>query len=132
MTQSELSINEIEGGVLQGSTTMRAARMQKTQSVDPYVPISVIRNSCKAYAWWTRGYNILGTTSFSKYVIRWKVRSGVEMRNMRNLVKYCVSLIGDSKSRPFHDIGRYYMTKKISSTNGCYRNYCNHGNRTSY
>ena len=37
-------------------------------------------------------------------VLRWKVRSGVEMRNMHNLVRYCVPLIGGSVSRPFHDV----------------------------
>ena len=68
----------------------------------------------------------------------WKVRSGVEMRNMRNPVNYCVPLIGGSISWPFHDIanpnlvGRCYMTQKVTSTNGCYENYCNHGNRASY
>ena len=60
------------------------------------------------------------------------------MRNMRNLVNYCVLLIEGSISWPFHDIGspnlvgRYYMSQKVTSTNGCYGNYCNHGNRTSY
>ena len=51
------------------------------------------------------------------------------MRNMHNLVKYCVPLTGCSISRLFHDIaspnlvGRYYMTQKVTSTNGCYENY---------
>ena len=60
------------------------------------------------------------------------------MRNMHNLVKYCVPLIGGSISRPFNDlanpnlVGRYNMTRKVTSTNGCHENYCNHGNRTSY
>ena len=60
------------------------------------------------------------------------------MRNMRNLVNYCVPLVGGSISWPFHDIaspnlvGRYYMSQKVTSTDGCYGNYCNHGNRTSY
>ena len=70
--------------------------------------------------------------------IRWKVRSGVEMRNMCNLVNYHVPLIGGSISWAFHDIaspnlvGRYYMSQKVTSTDDCYGNYCNHGNRTSY
>ena len=69
---------------------------------------------------------------------RWKVRSGVEMHNMRNLVNYRVPLIGGSKLWPFHDIaspnliGRYYMSHKVTFINGCHGNYCNHGNRTSY
>ena len=57
----------------------------------------------------------------------WKVRSGVEMRNMRNLVNLCcVPLIAGSISWPFHDIAspnlvdRYYMSQKVTSTNGCY------------
>ena len=60
------------------------------------------------------------------------------MRNTHYLVKYCVPLIEGSVSRPFHDItspnlvGRHYMTQKVTSTNGCYQNHCNHGNRTSY
>ena len=60
------------------------------------------------------------------------------MRNMHNLVRYCVPLTGSSISRPFHDIvspnvvGGYYMTQKVNSTDGCYESYCNHGNRTSY
>ena len=60
------------------------------------------------------------------------------MRNMHNLVKYSVPLIGGSISRTFHDmaspnlVGRYYMTQIATSTNGCYGNYCNHGKRTSY
>ena len=43
------------------------------------------------------------------------------MRNMRDLVKYSVPLIGCSTSRPFHDIanpnlvGRYYMTQILLS-----------------
>ena len=53
------------------------------------------------------------------------------MRNIRNLVNQCVPL-------PFHDIespnlaGRYYMSQEVTSTIGCYGNYCNHGNRMSY
>ena len=60
------------------------------------------------------------------------------MRKMHNLVNYCVPLIEDSISWPFHDIAspnlvaRYYMSQKVTSTNGCYENYCNHGNGTSY
>ena len=60
------------------------------------------------------------------------------MRNMHNLVKYCVPLIGGSISRPLHDVanpdlvGRYNMTQNVTSTYGCYENYCNHGKRTSY
>ena len=59
------------------------------------------------------------------------------MRNMLNLVKYCVPLIGGSVSRPFDGIaspnlvGRYHMTQKVTYTNGCYGNDCIHGNRTS-
>ena len=55
----------------------------------------------------------------------WKVRSGVEMRNIGNLVNHCVPLIGGSISSPFHDIAspnlvdRYYMSQKVISTNGC-------------
>ena len=65
-------------------------------------------------------------------------RSGVEMRNMRNLVNYCVPLIGGPISWPPHDIaspnleGRYYMSQKVTSTNGCHGNYCNHCNRTKF
>ena len=57
---------------------------------------------------------------------------------MHNLVKYCVPLIGGSISRSFHNVanlnlvGRYNITPKVTSTDGCYENYCNHGNRTSY
>ena len=60
------------------------------------------------------------------------------MRNMHNLVRYCVPLIGGSISRPFHDVsnpnlvGRYNMTRKLTSTNGYYENYYNHGNGMSY
>ena len=60
------------------------------------------------------------------------------MRNMRNLVNYCVPLIGGSISWSFNDIAspylvdRYYIGQKVTFTNGCYGNYCNHGNRTSY
>ena len=60
------------------------------------------------------------------------------MRNMHNLVKYCVPLIRVSISRPFHDVAspnlasRYYMTQKITSIDGYHGNYCNHGNRASY
>ena len=59
-------------------------------------------------------------------MLRWKVRSVVEMRNMRNLVNHCVPLIGGSISWPLHDItspdlvDRYYMCQKVISTNGCY------------
>ena len=35
---------------------------------------------------------------------RWNARSGVEICNMHNLVKYCVPLIGGSISQPFHDV----------------------------
>ena len=60
------------------------------------------------------------------------------MRNMRNLVNYSVPIIGGSISWPFHDIsspnlvGRYHMSQKVTSTDGCYENCCNHGNRTNY
>ena len=60
------------------------------------------------------------------------------MRNMHNLIKDCVPLIRGPITGPFHDIaspnllGTYYMTQKVTFTNGCYGNYCNHGNRTSY
>ena len=70
-------------------------------------------------------------------VMESKIR-GVEMRNMRNLVNYCVPLIGGSIPWQFHDIessnlvGRYYRSQKVTSTIGCYGNYCNHGNRTCY
>ena len=46
------------------------------------------------------------------------------MRNMRNLVNYCVPLIRGSISWPFHDIaspnlvGRCYMSQKVTFTNG--------------
>ena len=59
------------------------------------------------------------------------------MRDMCNLVNYCLPLIGGSISWPFYDIatpnlvGRYCMSQKVTSTNGCYGNYCNHGNRMS-
>ena len=50
----------------------------------------------------------------------WGVRSGVEMRNMCNLVNDCVPLIGGSISWPFHDIanpnlvGRYHISQKVT------------------
>ena len=67
-----------------------------------------------------------------------KVRSGVERCNMHNLEKYCVLLIGGLISLPFHNVaspnleGRYHMTQKVTSDNGCYVKYCNHGYRRSY
>ena len=62
------------------------------------------------------------------------------MRKLRNLVNYCAPLIGGYIFWPSHDIaspnlvGRYHMSEKVTSTDGCYGNYCNHmhGNRTSY
>ena len=60
------------------------------------------------------------------------------MRDMHNLVKYFIPLVGGSISRPFHDIAtqnlvrRCYMTHKITSTNDCYEIQCNHGNKTSH
>ena len=43
------------------------------------------------------------------------------MRNIHNLVKYCVPSIGGTISQPFHDVanpnlvGRYNMTRKVTS-----------------
>ena len=63
---------------------------------------------------------------------------GVEIHNMHNLVKHCVSLIRSSISQEFYNlaspnlVGRYYMTQTITFANGCFGNYHNHGNKRSY